>query len=112
MKLTFTSPGFLITDLRSGLQALIQKKMPITNFVNGEKALHSPADGKKHKERLDDHEQVKNFFKLKSATDITKETNKTSEHVTIITPVNSVLDAGSTSSNASHAKLLDTCFQH
>ena len=78
----------------------------------GEKALHSPADGKKHKERLDDHEQVKNFFKLKSATDITKETNKTSEHVTIITPVNSVLDAGSTSSNASHAKLLDACFQH
>ena len=30
----FTSPGFLIADLWSGLRAGIQKEMPIVNFVN------------------------------------------------------------------------------
>ena len=30
----FTSPGFLIADLWSGLRAIIQKQMPVVNFVN------------------------------------------------------------------------------
>ena len=77
----------------------------------GEKALRSHADGEKHKKRLEDHEQVKNVFKLKNATGITKEPNKTSEPVIITTPVDSVSAAGSTSSNASHTKSLDACFQ-
>ena len=75
-----------------------------------EKALHSHADGKKHKKRLEDHEQVKNFFKLKNAIDITKEPNKTSEPVTITTPVDFVSAASSTSSNISHTKSHDACF--
>ena len=33
-KTYFTSPGFLIADLQSGLRAQIQKKMPIVNIVN------------------------------------------------------------------------------
>ena len=56
----------------------------------GEKALRSHADGKKHKNRLEDHEQVKNFFKPKNAIDITKEPSKTSEPATITTPIDSV----------------------
>ena len=41
-----------------------------------EKALCSHADdGKKHKKSLEDHEQVKNFFKLKNATNINKGPN-------------------------------------
>ena len=73
----------------------------------GEKALRGHANGKKYKKRLEDHEQVKNFFKLKNAADITKEPNKTSDPVVITT----VSAAVSTSSNASHTKSLDACFQ-
>ena len=76
-----------------------------------EKVLLSHPGGRKHKERLEDCEQVKSFFRPKNATDITKEPNKTSEPVIITTPVDSVSAAGSTSSNASHTKSLDACFQ-
>ena len=55
---------------------------------HGEKALHSHADGKKHKKSLEDHEQVKNFFMPKNARNITKEPNETSEPVIVTTPVN------------------------
>ena len=72
----------------------------------GEKALRSRADRKKHKKRLEDHEQVKNFFQSKNAIDITKEPNKTSGPVIITTPADSVSPAGSTASNASHTKSL------
>ena len=83
----------------SGLRALIQKKknaycklckcvISLSNM--GEEALRSHADGNKQKNRLEDHEQVKNFFKPKNAIDITKEPSKTSEPVTITTPVDSV----------------------
>ena len=54
----------------------------------GEKALRSRAEGKKLK-RLEDHEQVKNFFKPKTATDITKQPNQTSGPVIITAPVES-----------------------
>ena len=115
IKLIFTIPSFLIADLQSGLCALILKKMPIVNFVDvsnmGEKALHSHADGKQHKKRLEDHKQVKSFFNPKNATDTTKEPNKTSEPVIITTPVDYVSAASSTPSNASHTKSLDACFQ-
>ena len=77
----------------------------------GDTALRSHADGKKRKKRLEDHEQVKNFFKPKNAIDITKEPNKTSELVTRTTPVDSVSAASSTSSNTSHTKSLDACFR-
>ena len=76
-----------------------------------EKALRSHADGKKHKKRLEGHEQVKNFFKAKNAIDITKEPNKTSEPMTITTSVDSVSAASPTSFNASHTKSRDACFQ-
>ena len=33
-KIFFTSPGFLIANLWSGLRAIIQKEMPVVNFVN------------------------------------------------------------------------------
>ena len=56
----------------------------------GEKALRGHADGKKHKKMLGDHEQVKKFFKPKNVTDITKESNKTSEAVIITAPVDFV----------------------
>ena len=89
--------------------------MPIVSFVDvsnmGEKALHSHADGKQHKKRLEDHKQVKSFFNPKNATDTTKEPNKTSEPVIITTPVDYVSAASSTPSNASHTKSLDACFQ-
>ena len=51
----------------------------------GEKALHSHADGKKHKKKLEDHEQVKNLFKPKL---------KTLQPVIITTPDKSMLAAG------------------
>ena len=77
----------------------------------GDKALRSHDYGKKHKKRLEDLEQVKNFFKPKNAIDITEKPNKTSEPVAITTPVDSVSAASSTSSNASHTKSLDACIQ-
>ena len=76
-----------------------------------EKVLLSHPGGRKHKERLEDCEQVKSFFRPKNATDITKEPNKTSGSVIITTPVDSVSAAGSTSCNASHTKSLDACFE-
>ena len=76
-----------------------------------DKALRSHDDGKKHKKTLEDLEQVKNFFKPKNAIDITEKPNKTSEPVAITTPVDSMSAASSTSSNASHTKSLDACFQ-
>ena len=65
----------------------------------------------RQRKRLEDHKQVKNFFKLKNATGITKEPNKASVLVIIITPVDSMSAAGSISSNAFHTKSFDVCFQ-
>ena len=76
----------------------------------GEKTLHSHADGKKHKKRLEDHEQVKISLSQKMQQTLPKNPSKTSESVVIATPVDSVSVIGSTSSNASHTKSLDACF--
>ena len=47
----------------------------------------------------------------KNSTNIAEEPNKTSEPVIMITPLNSISAAGSTSSNTPFSKLHDTCFQ-
>ena len=62
----------------------------------GEKTLHSHADGKKHKKRLEDHEQVKISLSQKMQQTLPKNPSKTSESVVIATPVDSVSVIGST----------------
>ena len=78
----------------------------------GEMALRSHVDGKKRKKRLEDHGHVKNLFQPKNATYFAKEPNPRPKPVIIITTVDSVPAAGSTSSAACYTKSVDYCFQH
>ena len=76
----------------------------------GEKALRSHVDGKKRKKRLEDHGHVKNLFQPKMQQTLPRTPRP--KPVIIITTVDSVPAAGSTSSDASYTKSVDYCFQH
>ena len=56
--------------------------------------------------------RLKISFKPKNVRYITKEPNKTSELMITTIPGNSMSAADSTSSNASHSKSRDICFQN